>query len=140
MLDGGIGYRAAKPGGRDRERDGPFTCPDLLSRYAVFRQLRNEWAAQDKVEELVDLSHHRALGALLPCWSPEDGEDFDGGKQRPVPVGELWQCGRCRCRHLRRGLAYCLREKQRYDANRINVGSVNLLSGIKIVGHGELLE
>src|SRR6202158_1160613 len=138
VLDGSIRQRVAKLRGRDREGARSLTVPDGLSGYAVFCQLSDERAGQDKVEELVDLSHHRALGALLPCWPPEDGEDFDGGKQGAVPVREFRGCGRCRRRDFGRGWAYCLREKQRYDANRINTGGINLLSDIEIVNHSEL--
>src|SRR3984893_13306084 len=113
----------------DRDRSCSFAVPDLLPGHAVLRELIYERARQDIVEELVDLSSHRALRTLLPGRTPENRKHLDRRKQRPVSVRELRRCCRRCCRRFRGGLAYGVGDTQGDDANRGNVGRVYLLGG-----------
>src|ERR1700676_3384193 len=96
----------------DRDRSSAFAVPDLLPGHAVLRELIDERARQDIVEELVDLSSHRALRTLLPGRAPENHKHLDRREQWPVSVRELRRCcRRCR-RRFRGGLAYGVGDKQ----------------------------
>src|ERR1700730_7030180 len=89
MLDSRIRDRVLKLRCRNRERDGALAVADRSPRNAVFRELGDQRAGQNKIEELVDLVQHRASGRLLPGGPPKDGEPLHCGKQWPVSVAEL---------------------------------------------------
>ena len=69
------------------------TVADLRRLAGLSRQLVEERAGYDEVEEPVQTLGQIALGRLLPGPPPEDGEDVYGTEQRPAVESELWRCG-----------------------------------------------
>ena len=62
---------------------------DCFSGDAVFAELVQELAGENKIEELIDFRAEIAERRLLPRGAPEDCEDLNGGEQRAASVGEL---------------------------------------------------
>ena len=56
---------------------------------AIFGELVDQGASEDVIEESIQVLHELAVGGLLPCCAPEDGEALDLGQQRAIAVGEL---------------------------------------------------
>src|SRR5262249_37492156 len=65
-----------------------LAVPDRLAWHAVLRELIDQRARQDEIEERIYLVRRRRL-LLRPLHSPEDRENPDRGQQRPTAIREL---------------------------------------------------
>src|SRR5215831_6003636 len=82
----------------DRRSAGALAVPDQVSRDAVLRELIDQRAGKNRIEELVELGRQRLL-RTLPGRPPEQREYFDVRQQGTVTISQLRR-GRGRCRSL----------------------------------------
>jgi hypothetical protein len=137
VLNRAVGDRMLQGRCRDRDRAGPSTVADRASWHAVFGQLINQMAGQDEIEKLIDRGRHAALRRLVPPWPPENREHLHRGQQRAISIGQLRGGGRC-SRRVSRGLARGIGDGQRHNSDRIAMGGMNVLAGMRSTGHDVL--
>jgi hypothetical protein len=90
MLDRGVGNGVFQRWRRDRGGSLELAMLDGELGHAVLGHLIEQGAGNNELEEFIKALRYSGERLRIPGRAPEDGEDFDGAKKRPAPVGQLW--------------------------------------------------